>query len=506
MSASETPTRKPSKEDLRTVTTVKQSEAEPQFNTPKHGLKKYSYSFWAPEIAHLRALYFKIMIMSTILLTVIVWICLPVYWGSLWKGPELTGNIHALVINRDDGIIGSTVAGALINSTTSGSQHLGWEEVDPSTFATDEDVAEAIVDEAAWIAVVITSGATSRLAAARATGDTSYNPMGAISVYYAQARNEVATGNYLMPITQAVLNRVTVQLGAQLSAQYLQSIAGNQTAVGLLARAPLTISNPVSFQLFNLRPYTSQVASAVTLVGFIYMIILSFYVTMFGAGAREVIAPYLKMSTYLKLRLIVPLILYVPISLIYSMISLPFNLPFGAKYTYAGGFFLFWCLVFVGMCSLGLATEAALTVLTTRFVAFFLIPFIIINVSVTVVPNDVQPWFYKYGLGFPISNMSQAVRTIIFNTKNHLGLNFGVLLAWTALSLITVPLLSFIMRRKEMREEATRTLPNEHDEEIREDQERLDFGVGTTAHMTPSLERRVEQAEKLDRNDASRDV
>jgi Protein of unknown function (DUF3533) len=39
--------------------------------------------------------------------------------------------------------------------------------------------------------------------------------------------------------------------------------------------------------------------------------------------------------------------------------------------------------------------------------------------------------FYKYGLGFPVANMSQAVRTIIFDTKNHLGRNFGVLLAWT---------------------------------------------------------------------------
>jgi Protein of unknown function (DUF3533) len=44
------------------------------------------------------------------------------------------------------------------------------------------------------------------------------------------------------------------------------------------------------------------------------------------------------------------------------------------------------------MLALGLATEVAITVLTTRFVAFFLIPFIVVNVSVTVVPNDIQPW------------------------------------------------------------------------------------------------------------------
>ena len=76
------------------------------------------------------------------------------YWGSLWKGPELTGNLRGWVINRDDGVIGSTVTEALINSTTSGVQHLGWEQMDPSTFATDDDVANAILDEEAWIAVV----------------------------------------------------------------------------------------------------------------------------------------------------------------------------------------------------------------------------------------------------------------------------------------------------------------------------------------------------------------
>jgi hypothetical protein len=47
---------------------------------------------------------------------------------------------------------------------------------------------------------------------------------------------------------------------------------------------------------------------------------------------------------------------------------------------------------FIRMLALGLATEVAITVLTPRFVAFFLIPFIVVNVSVTVVPNDIQPW------------------------------------------------------------------------------------------------------------------
>jgi len=54
------------------------------------------------------------------------------------------------------------------------------------------------------------------------------------------------------------------------------------------------------------------------------------------------------------------------------------------------------------------------------------------------------------------------------------------------------------MRRKEMREEAALALPDEREEEIRERQERIDFGAGTTAQITPSRERYVEEAERLD--------
>ena len=48
--------------------------------------------------------------------------------------------------------------------------------------------------------------------------------------------------------------------------------------------------------------------------------------------------------------------------------------------------------------------------------------------------------------------MSQAVRTIIFNTKNHLGVNFGVLLVWAALNIFTISVFTWLMRRPDQRE------------------------------------------------------
>ena len=119
------------------------------------------------------------------------------------------------------------------------------------------------------------------------------------------------------------------------------------------------------------------------------------------------------------------------------------------------------------------------------------------NISVTVLPTELEVWFYKYGLGFPVYNMSQAVRTIIFNTKNHLGRNFGVLLAWVALSLITLPLFQYLVRRREIAAEGA--VVHAYDDSKELVREREEFGRGTAAEVDGTLERDIESAERLDR-------
>lgn len=198
--------------------------------------------------------------------------------------------------------------------------------------------------------------------------------MNAISIYYAQARNEIGIGSFVMPITQAVLAQSVTQYSIKCTAQYLGGISGNATAIQNLAKAPQTVTQPFYWTMKNLRPYTTQVATAITLVGQIYVCIFAFFITMAGGGAREVIGDYLTTKSLLKLRIVVPIILYFPLSLIYAMINLPFKLPFDAKYTYAGGFFLFWTLLYCAMLALGLATEAVFTILGPKFMGFFLIP------------------------------------------------------------------------------------------------------------------------------------
>ncbi|QRV85261.1 nitrosoguanidine resistance protein SNG1 [Ceratobasidium sp. AG-Ba] len=419
---------------------------------------KFAHTVFDPRIAHLRRIYTKIMLGTLIVTIVMMWICVPVYCanlslamprGSLARSATHAPSLKVWVIDRDGGEVGQAVVQGLLATTQSGSkQHLGWRQVPVDEVG---DVAYAVVDEQAWGAVVVNSGATARLAAARATGNSSYNPMSAITFYYAQARNEQATGSYVSPLTIQALTQILQQYNARSAATYLRSVSGNATALAALSAAPQTLSPGIWWATENLRPYNAPVATALTLVGQIYLCIFAFIITMSNDAARGVLGPFLKLRSYLWLRVLVPLVLYIPLSLAFAMISLPFHAPFGAKYSYAGGFFLYFFFTYIGMAALGLSTEAMVTILTPRFMAFFLIPLIIANVAVATLPFELQPWFYQYGHAFPVFNNTQSVRTILFNTKNHLGLNAGVILGWCALSLVTIPLFTIFMRRRDVR-------------------------------------------------------
>jgi hypothetical protein len=53
---------------------------------------------------------------------------------------------------------------------------------------------------------------------------------------------------------------------------------------------------------------------------------------MAHSAARTIIAPRLKVWDYFAIRLIVPMLAYLPLSLSYTLVNLAFHLPFGGKW------------------------------------------------------------------------------------------------------------------------------------------------------------------------------
>lgn len=112
-----------------------------------------------------------------------------------------------------------------------------------------------------------------------------------------QARNEIATGNYIVPLTTQMLQATTSAYATSTAQRVFAQIDSNgqpnSTALQMIANAPQTISPAVSWTMVNLRPYTyarccmfspltladvfysAPAAQAATLVGNIFLCIFS---------------------------------------------------------------------------------------------------------------------------------------------------------------------------------------------------------------------------------------
>lgn len=99
------------------------------------------------------------------------------------------------------------------------------------------------------------SGATAAFVSARENGDSTYDGSKAITIYYNEARNEVATDNFVMPYTNAIIAQGLAKFAIEEAGQYLAAQSGNTTAMSGLINAPQFIAAPVSYTVANLRPY-----------------------------------------------------------------------------------------------------------------------------------------------------------------------------------------------------------------------------------------------------------
>ncbi|KAG7451801.1 uncharacterized protein BT62DRAFT_880958 [Guyanagaster necrorhizus] len=388
-----------------------------------------------------RSLYMKIVASGTVAMTVVMFCVFSIYWGALWKLPAHT--LQGWVVDFD----GSTVGNAIVRGLVSSSSKVTWTERPSSEFSSVEEIANLVVEQKTWIAVVVNSNATTALQYAVSSVNSSYDGSEAITVYAVEARNENAYRSLIRPSVQTTLAAIS-QAFAQ---SFLQQVGSSSSSVlaSISTTAPQVLTEPIGYTINNLRPFDIPVASAITFVGLIYVLVLSFFIVNFCAAARELsgLEKSLTTGSLIRVRISSSFIAYFSLSLFYSLLSRAFQVNF-SRVLGPAGFLVFWMANFVGMLAVGLALEAMMTLMTLRFVAFFMIFWIIINVSVCFMPIDVLPHLYRYGYAFPFYNLSCAVRTIIFGTKNQLGMQFGILIAWTAISMITIPLFQWLMRRK----------------------------------------------------------
>ncbi|KAI0087133.1 hypothetical protein BDY19DRAFT_1092222 [Irpex rosettiformis] len=428
-------------------------------------------------------MYLKPVVGATVMIWLVIWSVLALYWGANWKVFSGLHNLDGWVVDFDGGIIGSTVISAYMNATGAKEQ-ISWHVIPASEFPGGEaDLPKAVLGEKCWIAVSISSGASDRLSAAIASANTSYDNSAAVTLWGNEARNENAYSFFLEQQLEGPMPEAIAAFALQQS----QQLGSN--ADSLLRTAPKLVLSPLNYTLVNLKPFDIQVATAVDFVGLIYLLILSFIAALANFQARVMISGIdrrLRFKQLLILRFVAPFTIYFWLSFVFSLLSLFFKVPFDRKFGHAG-FFIYWMLSWSGMLALGLSLEAMITLLTPRFIPFFLVLWIIVNVSVVFFPVEILPTIFRYGYATPFYNVGNATRTILFGTRNQVGLNFGVLFAWIGISLITIPLFQGLVRRGQVKE-WRKKMGAEQNRQVEEKQRRMSSGDDATSSAGTQVE------------------
>ncbi|KAF7967864.1 hypothetical protein HWV62_32882 [Athelia sp. TMB] len=438
-------------DDARSDTTAEDPPSIEKQEVPGEAPAPFSAGFFDTDPAGTRArrAYLKMVLPGALAVSVAIWCVLTIYWGALWRTFDLVHNLRGCVVDFDGGDVGAAVTQYM--GAIAAKDQLTW-AVQPSSMYPNgpADLADAVVQERCWVGIAVNPGASTNLSLAATATDGAYNGSLAVTAYTNEARNENAYSFLILPNVQTPLQTVT----AQFALSYAKTLSARENLPAIVSQAPQLLTAPISFTVHNLRPFDIAVAAAVDFVGLIYLLILSFIISgqHFGARLAAGLQRRLALRPLLVLRVVAPLLTYLWVSLMYSLLSLAYLVPFGRTFGRAG-FVIYWMMSFCAMSALGLALEVMITLLTMRFVPFFLILWIIwakANVSVSYYPIEVLPGVFRYGYASPFYNVSRTVRTILFNTKNELGLNFGVQLAWVGVSLITLPLAQAFVRRRDV--------------------------------------------------------
>ncbi|GBE80924.1 predicted protein [Sparassis crispa] len=413
----------------------------------------YQYPWFSDGFAQHRRRALRTYFYSNIVNWLIVWASVSLLYGTYIRNDDL-GKLEVFVVNFDDDSLGSQVVDAFEVSLER-ANHLRL--IFRDTFASIQEVRDAVYDEQAWGAVIVNAAATQRLRQALVTGNSSYDPTSAIEVVSEGARNPLTSNSHLVPAILAILEPVIVQASMNASATFLSANLDNATAIRTALNCPQCLSSGFSYLANDLRPAYSPSAFGAVLSGAIALITFSFTVAGTANKIGILLGEYLNITSTIAWRWLSCMFAYFIIALsitgIQAAFGIPVTTPFGGR-----GFVILWMLNWMTVSAFGLAIEAIVTVFGFWTTNWFLNFWVFWNSAGASYSNELMPGFYKYGYGFPLVHAIRGTSTIIYGTKSHLGLNFSVLMVWIVVSSVVMAVATTLRLRCNMRR-GVHTLP-----------------------------------------------
>lgn len=312
-----------------------------------------------------------------------------------------------------------------------------------------------ISEKKSWAYVYVKSDASYNLYdSLRYNNKDLFDSSNVIHIYYQTARDQKITEMFLRPLLNYIEHEYQEYFQSRVMIPLISEWVDTDQQVKLLKDHKNILFKSIKFNYMDLHEVTDPVISAPFTVGLIMLIIVSFFQFNFFLPLHNLVSAKIQPRHYIYYRMISSQITYFFLGLGFTSIFYIFS----QKKQF---FFVYWLLTYLTIAAVGGTNENMALVLFVTFpplVGFWLLFWVLLNISPSFNLIETLPHFYRYGYAMPIYNYLECLKVLVLDSwKGEVHKNILILLAWVAFNNLlfpfTIKFFSYRMARKMIEQE-----------------------------------------------------
>ncbi|THY90308.1 hypothetical protein D6C93_06615 [Aureobasidium pullulans] len=341
-------------------------------------------------------------IASFMLLQILFLVNMSYLFGSLFKSEHRVHNLNILTVDYDGGVIGKSLQSAITQLKADTFPTFDIES--SSKYPEVEDIVQAVRRGDHWAAVFSHAGASERLAAALEGGDAAaaYDPTNTITYVWNQVRYPAVEDATIKSSMSQLVAVARIAYNHMNGTGALQALNKNDPA------ALQAFLNPIQGGDINIMPTTQGTRVLYNTVAMVMPIIMQFFFLMAinGVSAEFNLYSHLPMLNNGIIRLVLSLSYTFVGSLCWAGYIWAFREDWSVG---AGQFFCTWVIIWLFMHINFAVIDVATGFIPMKFLPFFVLTWVILNVTSTIWPFELAPGFYRWGYALPAHEVWQVL-------------------------------------------------------------------------------------------------
>ncbi|CAR24597.1 SNG1 family protein [Lachancea thermotolerans CBS 6340] len=392
-------------------------------------------------------------LLNHLLLGMLIMAVFSLYWGAMYKRSSHLHKVKVLAVIQDDGGDGGSAGGVataipqLLESVPG-----TWHVYNTSSFQQrygvaggeiDAKIHKLVHDEKYWMSLNVKPNATNALLdSVRRASAPAFNSSQYFEAFYESGRDPTNMKSTILPL---MLQLEALHQNYHASV-YLPAVLQNASQTMAQAARNVAQAGRMVYGQVDSRPFSDYVLLGPLQVGLIYCILLTFFQLALFGPIHGQMGQKLKPSHMLLYRYTIAFVNYFFLSLFFCLVSLAFQVDYTKTFG-RGGFMVAWMTSWLLMAAVGGANENMITMVMSvapQFLGFWMIFWVVLNISPSFYPMDLTNNFYRYGYMTPIYNGVMMFRVIFLDLyRGNLGRNYGILCAWVVVNMALFP---FVMK------------------------------------------------------------